>query len=66
MGDVLTKIIPGICPCKDFAKYVCNACHYHSKCSDCCDIDIETTEIREEASETEVQIDGWFYAKKSS
>ena len=36
--------------CNDWARYVCNACHLHSKCSDCCEVDVETHEI-EVASE---------------
>ena len=63
MGSVISKII-GICP--DCAKYVCNAMHVHSQCSDCCVIDIETTEVHVEPdSEEEIYIDGCCYAKKS-
>ena len=31
--------------CRDWARYVFNACHVHSKCCDCCELDIETTEV---------------------
>ena len=42
----LTPIIETICPCKSCAKYVCNACKFRSECFDCCDLEIETTEIQ--------------------
>ena len=31
--------------CEACAKYVCNAMHIHSKCSECCECDFETEEI---------------------
>ena len=64
MGSVISKII-GICP--DCAKYVCNAMHVHSQCSDCCEFDVETTEIHVEHidNEQEIHIDGCCYAHKS-
>ena len=64
MGSAISKIIPISGDC---AKYICNAMHVHSQCSDCCEIDIETTEIHVEPndSEEEIFIDGCCYAKKS-
>jgi hypothetical protein len=31
--------------CQDCARYVCNACRFHSKCSQCCDLEWETEEV---------------------
>ena len=66
----LAPIIQNICPGKACAKYVCNACHYHSRCcktsdSECCDLDFETYETTESDHETEVECDGCCYVKKS-
>jgi len=34
------------CECLgDCAKYVLNSCHLHSRCSDCCELDIDTDEV---------------------
>ena len=56
MGNIL-PLISNICPGKYCAKYVCNAMHVHSKCGeDCCDLEVETTEIRDESDE-EIEID---------
>jgi hypothetical protein len=50
------------CQCLgDCAKYVLNSCHLHSKCSDCCELDIETDEIEVPAasdSEQELEVAG--------
>ena len=45
--------------CSDFSKFVLNSCHLHSKCSDCCELDIETDEIEVPAasdSEQELEV----------
>lgn len=44
MGQVVLTALKAI-NCDTCAKYVCNACKIHSKCSDCCEIDVTTTEI---------------------
>ena len=44
MGNFIVSALKVI-NCSDCAKYVCNACKVHSKCSDCCEIDVETTEV---------------------
>ena len=31
--------------CNDCAKYVGNACHVKSRCSDCCELDVDTEAI---------------------
>ena len=31
--------------CESCSKYVCNAMHVHSKCSDCCEVNFDTDEI---------------------
>ena len=43
MGQVI-PIVKAL-GCNDCAKYVCNACHVKSKCSECCEVDMETDEI---------------------
>ena len=47
MGQLLSIIPEAIkaANCSDCAKYVCNAMHIHSKCSERCECDIETEEI---------------------
>ena len=68
MGSVLTAMTPmvtSMCPGRACAKYVCNACKLHSKCSECCDVEVETTETTESDHETEVECDGCCYVKKS-
>ena len=38
--------------CDDWARYVFNSCKMHSKCSNCCEFDVETLEV-EVASHSE-------------
>ena len=47
MGQLLSIIPEAIkaSSCSDCAKYVCNAMRIHSKCSDCCECDLETEEV---------------------
>ena len=47
MGQLLSIIPEAIkaSSCSDCAKYVCNAMHIHSKCSECCECDLETEEV---------------------
>ena len=59
MGNVAS--ILKVINCDTCAKYVCNACKVHSKCSGCCEIDVETTEVELPAdsdSEMSVEVDG--------
>jgi len=70
MGTAISQLISNICPGKACAKYVCNACHYNSKCcknndSEWCEMDFETTEIKDSDHEEEFECDGCFYVKKS-
>ena len=46
--------------CDAIAKYVCNAMTLHSKCSNCCEFDLETTEVAlpDDDSETSVSVEG--------
>ena len=37
--------------CSDYAKYVCNSMHIHSKCSDCCEFSADTDKIDVEEEE---------------
>ena len=53
MGNQLAAITKAI-NCEVCAKYICNACTVHSKCSGCCDLSIETQEIEiKSGSDTE-------------
>lgn len=44
MGQIALAALKAI-NCDTCAKYVCNACKVHSKCSSCCEFDVETTEV---------------------
>ena len=44
MGQIELAALKAI-NCDTCAKYVCNACKVHSKCSNCCEFDVETTEV---------------------
>ena len=53
--------------CDTCAKYVCNACKIHSKCSGCCDLEIETQEIelpKDDDSEISVEVDNCCHINK--
>ncbi len=65
MGSIFTGI-SAICPGKECAKYVCNSMQVHSQCSDCCDVDIETTETGTEHNEEEIKCEGCCYLKKKT
>ena len=54
--------------CSDCAKYVCNACKVHSKCSDCCELSVETEEIeipKDDDSNVSVEVEGCCSVHKS-
>ena len=40
--------------CSDCAKYVSNSMHIQSKCSECCECDLETEEIETHAQSQEI------------
>ena len=52
MGQALVGIIRAL-QCDSCAKYTCNAMQLHSKCSDCCELDVvtEEVEVQEEHSD---------------
>ena len=52
--------------CVDCARYVCNACHCHSTCWKCCEIEFETTEvsIHDDDSTYSVEVVGCCEARK--
>ena len=39
--------------CEDYARYVFNSMHVRSKCSDCCEFDLDTDMIEVTESESE-------------
>ena len=39
--------------CSDFYKYVANSCHVKSRCSDCCEFDVDTDMVSVTESESE-------------
>ena len=60
MGNFVVSALKVI-NCTDCAKYVCNAMSVHSKCSGCCEVDVETTEIelpKDSDSEMSVEVEG--------
>lgn len=50
MGQIALAALKAI-NCDTCAKYVCNACKVHSKCSNCCEFDVETEKV--ELSDTD-------------
>ena len=44
MGQAIPVIKVLTSPLSDCAKYVCHSCHVTSKCSDCCEMGVETNE----------------------
>ena len=66
MGNFVVSALKVI-NCDTCAKYVCNACKVHSKCSGCCEVDVETTEIELPAdsdSEMSVEVEGCCHFNK--
>ena len=39
--------------CSDFYKYVANSCHIKSRCSECCDFELDTDMVSGTESEDE-------------
>ena len=65
MGNVAS--ILKVINCDTCAKYVCNACKVHSKCSDCCLLEIETEPIevsQDSDSDISVEVQGCFHFNK--
>ena len=44
MGQAALSIVSAL-SCQDWARYVCNAMHVHSRCGEACECDIETSEV---------------------
>ena len=60
MGKFVVSAL-NVVDCTDYAKYVCNAFKVHSKCSGCCEVDVETTEVelaKDDDSEISVDVEG--------
>ena len=67
MGNFVVSALKVI-NCTDCARYVCNACKVHSRCSGCCEVDVETTEVeisKDSDSEVSVEVEGCFSFHKS-
>ena len=58
MGEVAS--ILKACSCSECSRYVLNAMTFHSKCSDCCDVEFETHEVHvaDDDSEYEIEVIG--------
>ena len=55
--------------CTDCAKYVCNACKVHSRCSGCSEIDVATTEMelsKEDDNEINAEVEGCCHINKTN
>ena len=65
MGEVASVI--RALSCDACAKYVCNSMQIHSKCRDCCEIDLITDEIElsEDDSIYSVEVEGCCQARKA-
>ena len=59
MGQIALTALKAI-NCDTCAKYVCNACKIHSKCSNCCEFDVETekVELSDTDSSMSVEVNG--------
>ena len=62
MGSV-ASVLPGTIKalsCRDCARYVCNSMDMQSKCSDCCEFELEANEIEiaEDNSEYSIDVEG--------
>ena len=60
MGNFIVSALKVI-NCDSCSKYVCNAMKVQSKCSDCCEIDVETEEIeipKDDDSDISVEVEG--------
>ena len=60
--SVLPEIVKAI-SCQECARYVCNSMDVKSKCSDCCEFELETQEIEispesDHISECSVEVNG--------
>ena len=59
VASVMPAIVKAI-SCQECARYVCNSMDVKSKCSDCCEFEIETDaiEISDHISECSVEVTG--------
>ena len=62
MGQV-ASVLPGVVKalsCQECARYVCNSMDVKSKCSDCCEFELETNEIEisDDNSQCSVEVEG--------
>ena len=59
MGQIALAALKAI-NCDTCAKYVCNACKVHSKCSNCmeCDLETEKVELSDTDSSMSVEVGG--------
>ena len=44
MGQAALQVLNAL-SCQDWARYVCNSMHIHSRCMDCCELDVETDQV---------------------
>jgi hypothetical protein len=68
----LLELAKALCPCSDFAKYVCNAMHLKSGCcgasGSCCDFELDTDLVElptDTDSELSVELGGCFEVRHS-
>ena len=68
MGEVASVIRAFSCEAcaTQCSRFVCNACHFHSTCLECCEVEFETTEVEipDDDSQYSVQILGCCGARK--
>ena len=56
MGQAVAGIFQAL-SCAECAKYVCNSMDLNSKCSDCCEFSVHTSEVEVADSASEFRID---------
>ena len=66
VANVLPAIVKAI-SCQECSRYVCNSMDIKSKCSDCCEFELETNEIEihDHISEYSVEVEGCCAAHSS-
>jgi len=64
--NVLPEIVKAL-SCRECARYVCNSMDVKSKCSDCCEFELETSEIEvsDHTSKYPVEVNGCFASHSS-
>ena len=66
MGNFVVSALKVI-NCTECSRYVCNAMHIQSKCSGCCEFDVETTEVeipKDDDSDISVEVEGCCHVNK--